>query len=630
MCGIVAVVSANTADLGPISVMNETLRHRGPDDSGCEEHPESGVALAMRRLSIVDLADGHQPMWDASGQIAVVFNGEIYNHRELREELESLGYTFRSDHSDTEVLVTGYRAWGTDLFARLNGMFALVLWERGRNELVVARDRMGQKPLYIARVAGGYLIASELKAIVAHPAYSPELDLEGLEQFLGFDFILAPRTMLKGVQKFPAAHHGVVSPEGVSQTRYWRMSLQPDEETSDEEHRDRFDEQLDAAVRRRIVADVPVGLFLSGGLDSSAIGYYMRRYSSDVRSFSISFEDEEFDESSYGRLVAQHLGTRHEVEQLSPTRMLDLVPRMPEILDEPMGNPSIFPTYLLSEFTRQHVTVALGGDGSDELLMGYKAYNVMQGLWTLDRAPTPLRRWASSAARAVLGPPRAPWSRSRWLVQQADIAPEQHLLSYLGSFRGDPRWVFTAEVRSQLSTRSLLASVNGFGSHFDGIRTAGNRTIASYAEGYLQEDILSKVDRASMAASLEVRSPFLDPEVVAAAGRMPQRLKLRGRTRKDVLRRLMRGRLPDQIIDRPKQGFGIPLGPWLRGPLRPLVETYLNSGRLRQDGLFDPAAVRRLLDEHQAQGANHGNAIWALLQFQLWQDRWLRGQSVHG
>ena len=379
-----------------------------------------------------------------------------------------------------------------------------------------------------------------------------------------------------------------------------------------------FSSTRDRAVQLRAEADVPLGLFLSGGLDSSAIGYYMRQHSSDVRSFSIAFHEEAYDESRFAQLAAAHLGTRHHVEYLTSDQMLELVERIPEILDEPMGDSSIFPTFLLSEFTRRHVTVALGGDGSDELLMGYRAFDMFRGLWKYDRVPRPLRALASGLARTVLGPQRTPWTRSRWLVRQGDVEPEHRQLSYLGAFRGDSSWILAPEIRAGYDQRPLLDRVEGFPS-FAGPRSAANRTVAAYAQGYLLEDILVKVDRASMAASLEARSPFLDPDLVDLIGRMPEELKLRGRTRKYILRRLMRGRLPDETIDRPKQGFGIPLGEWLRGALAPLVEEYLDADRIRANGLLDADRVRRIVDGHRERRGDYGNALWVMLQFELWQ-----------
>ena len=622
MCGIVAVITSQQQDLAPvIQDMTECLAHRGPDDSGVCVLPGTGAALGMRRLSIIDVAGGHQPMWNARRDVGLVFNGEIYNFAALRRELTALGHHFVTDHSDTEVLVHGYERWGEGLFERLHGQFATVIWDDRRRRLVIARDRAGEKPLYVAEVPGGYAIASELKAILRYPGICRQVDAVALEQYLAFDFVLAPRTMLRGVHKLPAGHYGIVTSEGYTTTPYWQLDVTTTvrDELPALVH---FDALLDHAVSSMMVADVPVGLFLSGGLDSTTIGYYMRRHSDDVQSFSIGFDDPRHDETRYARLAAKHLGTRHHLEIFTEQRLRDLVPNIPTLLDEPMGDQSIFPTYLVSTIARKQVTVALGGDGGDEFLMGYRAYQSMKPTWITDGLPLPLRRGMAGVARSL--PDRVgPLSlRGKRFVDRLDQPPAERLLARLGSFRGNARPVLSAEVRRQLPDSPFAGTqqlVNGGGQ----VATPANQTLLTYVRGYLQEDILVKVDRASMAASLEVRAPFLDVAVMEFLGAVSPSLKLHGMTRKYLLRRLMDGRIPTEIIRRPKQGFGVPMGDWLRGALSPLLREYLTPERLAAGGLFEPAAVSTLVEDHLSGRAERGHQLWLLLQLELWRERWL-------
>jgi asparagine synthase (glutamine-hydrolysing) len=623
VCGLVAIVTSVQREFErEIDVMTDSLIHRGPDDRGTEIVREDCVALGMRRLSILDLEGGHQPMWDEGRRRCVVFNGEIYNFAELRKELVRCGHTFATSHSDTEVLVHGFEEWGSDMFARLNGMFAVAIWDRDTRRLVLARDRTGKKPLYIARLPCGYAIASELKALLCLPDVSREVDLRALEQYLAFDYVLAPRTILRDVQKLPAAHYAVVTPRVCETTRYWSPRFDPSP-AKEQVLLEEFDELLEQSVRRRMVADVPIGLFLSGGLDSTTVGFYMRRQGAEVHSFSIGFDDPRFDESTYARTSAAALGTEHHLEVFSQERVRSLIPRIAEILDEPMGDQSILPTYLLSSFTRSEVKVAIGGDGSDELLMGYKAYRPLKAAWLLDGVPRPLRHSLAGLARHLpthIGPQPM---RGVQFARRLDRDPAYRLLSHLGSFNGSARWILAPDVRAELPasafdepSRVLLDSSNGIG--------PAEQTVLAYLRGYLQDDILVKVDRASMAASLEVRAPFLDPNLVNFLLKVPPSLKLRGLGHgKYLLRRLMRGRIPDAIIDRPKVGFGVPLNSWLRDSLAPLVREQLDNARIANAGYFDPRAVRTLVAEHIDGRCDHGHKLWLLLQFELWRSRWL-------
>ena len=628
MCGIVGVLSSTPSDLErTVTMMNNVLVHRGPDEGGIASLPNDGVALAMRRLSILDIAGGRQPMWDESRGHVVVFNGEIYNFVQLRDALIAKGHTFASHHSDTEVVVHGFEEWGTNLFPRLNGMFAIAIWSRAQRRLFLARDRFGEKPLYVAKTSDGFAFASELKALFQHPDVCRDVDPVALDQYLSLGYVVGPRTMLRRVSKLEAGNYAILTTESLTSRPYWRMTFDPTTTAREEDLTERLDGLLSAAVRDRMVADVPVGVFLSGGLDSSTVAYYMRQHSDDVHSFSIGFEDPTFDESRYAEMAARRLGTTHHREVFSDDRVLGLVPRIAEVLDEPMPDSSILPTYLLCRFARTGVRVALGGDGSDELLMGYRTYQLLKLAWEAERLPLAVRKAMAAAARrmpVMFGP--IPLKGRNLAIRMDKPAPER-LLGMLSSFGGDARWILSADIRRQLPAsvfdgldQALRTPANGMG--------PAEATVAAYARGYLQEDILVKVDRASMATSLEVRSPFLDRDLADFLASVPASLKLRGMTGKYLLRRLMRGRLPDEILDRRKMGFGVPISRWLRTSLAPLVSEYLDPGRIADAGLFDPAAVATLLGK-QANGPDHtGQQLWFLLIFEMWRERWLRPTHV--
>jgi asparagine synthase (glutamine-hydrolysing) len=577
----------------------------------------------MRRLSIIDLTGGTQPMWDERRERAVVFNGAIYNAPELRAQLIDRGHLFASDHSDTEVLVHGYEEWDTGLFERLDGMFALAIWDIRKRRLVAARDRVGEKPLYIAKLPGGFALASELKALLRNPGVGRSVDPVALEQYLSFDFALSPRSIIAGIERLPAGHFALITRERCDVQRYWRMAFRPSQDPEDALVR-RFDDVLDRAVSTRLVADVPLGLFLSGGLDSTTIGYYMRRHRDRVRSFTIGFEEPGYDESSYAELAASHLGTEHHTEVFSQDRIWDLVPQVADILDEPMADQSIFPTYLLSRFARGHVKVALGGDGGDELLMGYRTYQALKLAHLLDIMPSRIRELVAKQARQLA--PRESLVAERGLraLASLDRSPVERLLSHNGSYHGRARWVIAADHRENLPGSVFTEPVSLLSDGAHGADDAA-QLVAAYVGGYLQDDILTKVDRASMAVSLEVRAPFLASELVDFLGTVPASLKLHGMTSKYLLRHLMRGRVPDAVIDRPKSGFGVPLSLWMRDSLAPLVRDYLSPARIAAGGHFDTAAVARIVDEHVKGVRDRGRQVWSLLLFELWRERWQLG-----
>jgi asparagine synthase (glutamine-hydrolysing) len=632
MCGICGFVNladrADPPDPAVLEAMKGRLVHRGPDGEGSALLDRA--ALGMRRLAIIDVAGGDQPIYSESGDLALVFNGEIYNFPSLRPRLEGKGHVFRT-RTDTEVILHLYEEKGEECVESLNGMFAFAIWDRRKQELFLARDRMGQKPLYYAITPGSFVFGSELKALLAHPEVRPDLDPVSLSQYTTYGHVPAPRTIFKGVHKLPGGHSLTLSRSGrVIVRRYWDVPASAATPQDEPELLTRLDDLLSESVRLRLMSDVPLGLFLSGGIDSATIAYYMSRLSDRrPQSYSIGFEDPSFDESAHARAVAAHLDLDHHEEILAPEQVLELLPRVAEVLDEPMADASIFPTYLLSEFTRRHVTVALGGDGSDELLMGYETFQAHRLAQYLDMVPKPLLGLARALAN------RLPTSldnmsfdfRAKRLLNGMSYPPEMRMLMWISAFpphRGTP---LSRQVREELNgcspveaTRQCLLDVAD--RHLD------DKVTYLYAKRYLQEHILVKVDRASMAASLEVRAPFLDVNVVEFLSSLPARYKLRGFTRKYLLRRLMRDRLPAGIADRPKKGFGIPLAKWFRSDLRGLLLETLDRRRLQREGLFDTDYVSQLVEEHLSGRRDNRPELWALVMFQTWKERWLSGAQT--
>jgi len=627
MCGICGVVRRRgPVDRSVLEDMTASLAHRGPDDDGfflSESRDGGGVGLGFRRLSIIDLVAGNQPIANEDESVWTVFNGEIYNFPALRAELEGRGHVFRT-HADTEVIVHLYEEQGSRCVERLNGMFAFAVWDARREVLLLARDRFGKKPLYYADHADGLLFGSELKALLRHPSVERRIDHEALGQYLAHEYVPAPRTMYERVKKLPRAHVLTWSAQqGVRVERYWDLEFDPEPPVRPEsEYVEEFRELLWAATRRRLLADVPLGAFLSGGIDSSSVVAAMADLlpAGRVKTFSIGFDDDSFDESAHARAVAQHFGTDHHEERFTPRVMLELVPTVADFMDEPLADPSILPTYLLSRFTRAHVTVALGGDGGDELLAGYPTFAAGRVAKLY-----PLRGAAHRTLAAVadcLPVSTANFSldfKLKRFLRGMPYASELRHAAWLGAFTPEEQ-------------RRLL--VDPVADPFAALRVDGGRTddslervIRFYVDGYLQDDILAKVDRASMATSLEVRAPFLDLEIAEFLGRVPRALKLRGLESKVILKRAMRDRLPAGIADRPKKGFGIPVAHWLKHDLRELATDALSPARLSGQGLFRPSEVDRLLRDHLSGRRDNRKQLWTLLCFQLWYDRYGPGST---
>ena len=646
MCGIAGEVRFQGApDEAAVRRMASALAHRGPDAEGF--YREGPCALGHRRLSILDAGGGAQPMVRAG--VALVFNGEAYRFVELRERLRGLGHSFDT-RSDTEAVLRAYLEWGEKFVEEVDGMFALALWDSQAHKLILARDRLGKKPLYYApsldatgsllreppkqggakAFATGLAFASELKAFAAHGSIPRALDHESLIQYLAVESVPAPRSIYSGIFKLPAGYLAVLDSAGLRLRRYWEPPA-PGPGTSEPVGglESTLLALLDQAVARRLVADVPVGVFLSGGIDSTAIAALAVRHKPSVQTFSIGFEEDSYDETRWALLAARSLGTAHEVQRLSAKDCADLVPSAAEILDEPFADPSFFPTLLLSRFARQTVKVALSGDGADELFAGYDPFLAHLPAQLLARAPARFLRLLAAGA-GKLRTSDANMSvgfRARQLLLGLAAEPAERHQRFIGSFAPDElRAVLAPPLRkyasAEIAYREVLQGARR-GEEL-GIKSGSvDAALRFYLQRYLADDILPKTDRASMAASLEVRAPFLDTALVEFAGRLPFRQKLSPLRTKLILRRALRGLVPEEILRRPKKGFGIPVAAWIRGPLRPLFEELFSLRHLEQGGLFDPVAVRSMFDRHLRGEADLRKPLWTLFCFLLWQRRWL-------
>ena len=626
MCGIVGNVLARadrTPDLAVLKRMNDRIAHRGPDDEGFLVQGPAG--LGMRRLKIIDLTTGHQPMAGEEGRVSVVFNGEIYNYRELRENLGARGHAFTT-RSDTEVIVHGYEERGLASVGDLEGMFAFAIWDAPARTLVLARERLGIKPLYYAVLPDQIVFASELKALVEHPAIDRTLDLTALSRYLAHEYVPAPHSIFRAIRKLAAGHWLTYSDGRVKIEPFWDVHFRRDGAIGEADAVEALRGALDLSVRQHLVSDVPLGVFLSGGIDSSAVAAFAaRHFPGRLKTFSIGFEDPSFDETAHARGVARALDTDHHEEILGPRVALDLVARLPELLDEPLGDASLLPTFLLSRFTRRSVTVALSGDGGDELFAGYPTYQAHRLARALELVPHWVRR---GLLRPVVE--RLPVSldnlsfdfRLKRFMAGMDFGPVERHAAWLGSFTpAEQLALFTPDALARMEMAPSYAAFHEMLAHAPSA-SGLERMLYLDLKGYLGEGVLAKVDRASMACSLEVRVPLLDRRVVELAASLPMRLKLRGFTTKYVFKRALSGVLPREVLERRKKGFGVPLARWFRAELAPLLQEACAPDMIRRAGLFRPEAVERLLAEHAAGRRDHRKKLYTLLAFQLWASRY--------
>lgn len=616
MCGIAGFVGSGNKEI--LEKMINSISYRGPDDAGL--FFENDVGLGHRRLSIIDLSpSGHQPMFSSDKKIGIVFNGEIYNYKELKKEYFS-DYSFVGS-SDTEVIIALYQKFGEDCFSKMNGMFAVAIYDFEKNKLILARDRMGKKPLYWAKFENTFLFGSELKVLLEHDVCKKEIDKDSLALYLALDYVPKPKTILKDVYKLEPATFLVFEDGKIRKESFWDLSFENSKMSFSDAILE-LDKKIESSVKSRLVSDVPLGIFLSGGLDSSTVAYYSQKNSTEpIHTFSVGFSEKSFDESVYAKEVSEYLKTNHHHINLSAKDSLDLIPHIADFLDEPMADASIVPTYLLSKFTKQFVTVALGGDGGDELFAGYPTFLADKFLSFYLSLPDFLIKiiyriafWIGDSdsnfsfgfkiKKFVSG-----ISNNRFLTHQ----------NWLGSFSSD-------EIGNLLVSGVKPQTEKWINDILKNIKSEGdsNLLLGTYMRTYLMDEVMVKVDRASMAASLETRAPFLDYKLVDFVNSLPYFYKFRGFTGKYILKKLMDGKLPNNIINRPKKGFGIPLSLWLKGDLRAWCEEVLSREKIEAQGLFKYAEIDGILKGHFSDKIDNRKKIWNLLVFQMWYTKYIK------
>ena len=619
MCGIAGFLAppGERAEPRILERMVATLRHRGPDTTGY--HVDGRLGLGVARLRVIDLATGDQPIANEDGSARVVLNGEIYNFVELRADLASRGHDFKT-RSDTEVIVHAWEEYGEHCPDQLNGMFAFALWDARGERLFLARDRMGEKPLYYAVAGGWFVFGSELRALLAHPAVGRELDPEGVARYLAFDFVPAPHSLIRGVEKLPPAHTLTASDGKLTLQAYWEIPFRPDPGPDEEAWCEEIARRFDTAVGLRLTSDVPLGCFVSGGIDSTAVAATAARLRPGIRTFSVGYDDRVHDERRFARIVAERLGTRHEELVVSAGDAAALLPDLGRLLDEPLADMSFVPLYLLSAAARRSVTVAVTGDGGDELFAGYPTMAAEWWHAAFARLPRAARRALRPLARAL--PAGAePLREFLAALDYRPVARNQALLGGLPPERY--RALLSPAMRDALADFDAYVDIEAA---LEGCPTDDPtaRLIHRYAKLYLAGQNLANSDRASMAVGLELRAPFLDHTFVEFLGRVPPDLKLAGfRGLKRLLKRALADRLPPEIARRGKHGFGVPFGMWFRGPLAGQLQDVLGAERIRAAGLFDAPAVERLVGEHVAGIRDHRKVLWALLVFELWREHHL-------
>ena len=619
MCGIAGFVAppGERADRAVIERMIASLRHRGPDAVGF--HLDGPAALGVARLRVIDLETGDQPIGTEDGSVTVVLNGEIYELEEHRAALAARGHHFRS-RSDTEMIAHAWEEAGEHVPDRLNGMFSFAVWDHARAQLFLARDRMGEKPLYYTVADGWLVFASELRALLAHPAVSARLDLEGLARYLAYEYVPDPHSILAGIAKLPPGHVLVAAGGQVVTRRYWDIPFRPEPQVDERAWHEEIARRFDRAVALRLVSDVPVGCFVSGGIDSTVVAGTAARQRAGIRTFSVGYDGTPYDERRYARIVAEYFGTRHEELVVSAADAARLLERLGRLLDEPLADMSFVPLHLLSCAARRSVTVALTGDGGDELFAGYPSMAADRWHRAFARLPggllAALRRGAAALPAAA-----TPFRDFLAAVDYGADARNQALIGGVPPAR--LALLLSQEARSRLGSfdpyedvAAVLASCT--------TEDATARLIYRYCKQYLAGQNLVNTDRASMATGLELRAPFLDHTFVEFLGRIPSRLKLSGfRDLKGLLKRALADRLPPAILRRGKQGFGVPFGDWFRCSLAGPLREILAPERMRRGGLFDPRAVARLVDQHIAGARDHDSALWSLVVFELWRLEYL-------
>lgn len=621
MCGIAGFVGGGTRE--NLEKMTRTLQYRGPDGEGYFFDAALGVGLGHRRLSIIDLGGGKQPIFNEDKTVALVFNGEIYNFLELRKDLENR-HKFLTE-SDTEVIVHLYEELGEQVFEKLNGMFAIALYDIKKQKLILARDRLGKKPLYWAQFGNSIFFGSEIKALMRHPNFKKEINYSSLNKYLSYDYVPTPLSIWKNVQKLEPASYLVWEKEKIVKGVFWKTSFGA-WDGSGAHALGHLDNLLNESVKMRLISDVPLGIFLSGGLDSSAIAYYAQKNSSvPVKTFSIAFEEKSFDESAYARQAAKFLGAEHFEKRFFAKDLLNLVPRIAELLDEPLADASILPTYLLSQFTREKVTVALSGDGGDELFAGYPTFQADKLASLYEKIPAVFRKIILEKIIRSLPVGHSNFSLDfklkKFLDGFGDLPKYRHQ-RWLGSFLKEEKGkLFNSEIWQEVKNQNEFEEADHYRSEVKA-DTKQNALIYEYMRTYLMDEVLVKVDRASMFNSLEVRAPFLDYQLVDFVNSLPYNFKNRGWQTKYLLKRLMSSKLPKDIVFRPKKGFGVPLGEWLRKDLKDFCNQLLSKEEFSKSGFFNISCIEQLKNEHFSGKKDNRKLLWNLMVFQLWQNNW--------
>ena len=615
ICGIVNLRNSAFVERGAIEKMTSRLVHRGPDDEGY--FVERGVGLGFRRLSIIDLAGGRQPIFNEDESAAIVFNGEIYNYRDLAADLTSEGHIFKT-RSDTETILHAYDQYGEDCVDRLRGMFAFAIWDRGLERLLLARDRMGIKPLYYY-VNGDFLaFASEIKALLELPEIPREVDPEAFDLYLSLRYVPGPRTMFKNIYKLQPGHTLVASAAGVRIRKYWDIGYPDQLPNAQQDSLGRFRELLEESVRLRLISEVPLGVFLSGGIDSSAILATMSKVAQagPIQTFSVGYEASGADtgdsnEFEYARLAANAFSAEHHEYRLTSAEFEESLPRLIWHLDEPLADPACIPLYFISKFAREHVTVVLSGEGADEILGGYRIYPRMLGMETMPR-------WLGPALAHV-----APHEKLRSYLRMSGQPLESRYRGVCRGFRSETMRKLVGEERLKSSDQRLSEI---FGSYFETVNGASplNRMLYVDSKVWLPDDLLVKADKMTMATSVELRVPFLDHRMVEFAATLPDSDKLGGKTGKTLLRQAMRGVLPAEIIDRPKKGFPVPLSSWLQGPLRKFTQDHLLDAKSACARFMDRTEIARLVTQHSTGVMDRSQELWTLLVFEQWHSQFIK------
>jgi asparagine synthase (glutamine-hydrolysing) len=624
VCGITGIVRSDGAPVNRelLARMNRTIRHRGPDDDGF--YFGDGVGLAMRRLSIIDVQSGQQPIHNQDRTAWIVFNGEIYNYRELREQLEQLGHKFHTN-SDTEAIVAAYDEYGTECPKHLRGMFAFAIWDERAKSLFLTRDRVGKKPLLYSRFDGQLVFGSEFNALLQHPGITRDIDFEALHYYLSFTYVPAPLTAYRAIRKLEPGHSLLWQNGEIKLERYWQLDFSRKTNLSEEAAGERVVDLLREAVRVRLMSEVPLGAFLSGGIDSSAVVALMAQESSEpVKTFSIGFDEQDFSELHHARRVAEHVGADHHEFIVRPDAM-EILPTLVEHYGEPFADSSAIPSYYVSRETRRYVTVALNGDGGDECFAGYERYAAMNLAQRYAHLPGAVRGGVGAVVRSLPGfeARRNPLRKAKRFVAAASMPPVERYLRWVSSF--DEQAKLNLYSKSFRHETAKFNPVGILAPWFAKANGAGiiDATLLTDTMTYLPNDLLVKMDIASMAVSLEARSPFLDHHLMEFAASLPENLKLRRLTTKYLLKKVLKKLVPAENLTRSKMGFGVPIGHWFRGAMQPFLRQTLLSDKALARGLFKPEILRALVEEHVAGRFDHAYRLWSLLMLELWFERFI-------